>query len=198
MFYWVARLIIRAITSLIYRVSVTGLENVPDIGGAVVVANHRSYMDPPLLGAILRRPVRFMAKSELFRYSLSAWFFRGLRAFPVNRLGVDRSALREAIATVSSGQLLGIFPEGSRSKDGRLQRGHAGAALVAIKTGVPVVPVGILGLDRSGAGKGLRRPVHLVFGRPVYPPEQEGEQLDRASLSAFTDDIMKAIANLLA
>lgn len=198
MLYWFAKQVIRLLTRVLYRVSIVGLENVPDKGGAIVVANHRSLMDPPLLGCVLKRPIRFMAKVELFKCSAFAWLLRRLKAFPVNRLGVDRAAIKEAIATVESGQLLGIFPEGSRSKDGQLQQGHAGAALVAIKTGVPVVPVGILGLGRNSHGQGLRPSVRLVFGKPIFPPVQEGDQLDRASLSAFTDDIMKAIADLLA
>jgi 1-acyl-sn-glycerol-3-phosphate acyltransferase len=197
-FYWIAKQIVRLVTRILYRITIVGLDNVPDKGGAVIVANHRSLMDPPLLGSVLERPVRFMAKVELFKYSALAWLLRRLKAFPVNRLGVDRTAVKEAIATVSSGQLLGIFPEGSRSKDGQLQQGHAGAALVAIKTGVPVVPVGILGLGRNSHGQGLRRHIRLVFGKPIFPPAQEGDQLDRTSLSAFTDDIMKAIADLLA
>ena len=198
MIYWIVKQIVRLVSRVLFRISVEGLENVPDKGAAIIVANHRSLLDPPLLGSVLRRPIRFMAKAELFRFSAFAWFLRRLRAFPVNRPGVDRAAVREAIATVTSGQLLGIFPEGSRSRDGQLQQGHAGAALVAIKTGVPVVPVGILGLGRNSPSQGLRRHVRLVFGKPVVPPVQQGDQLDRTSLSAFTDVIMKAIADLLA
>ncbi|MFY9147682.1 MAG: lysophospholipid acyltransferase family protein [Bacillota bacterium] len=198
MFYKFCWVVVRAFFCLIFRVSVVGLENVPEKGGAVIVANHLSYLDPPLIGAMLRRPIRFMAKKELFRFKPFAWLIRTLGAFPVDRGSVDRAAIREAIDTVSSGSLLGIFPEGGRSKDGRLQQGHAGAALVAIKTGVPVVPVGILGLGRNSAGQGLRRQIRLVIGEPLIPPPQTSDKLDRASLAIFTDDIMKAIADLIA
>lgn len=198
MFYRIAYAIVGLFVRLVYRVTVTGLENVPDSGGAVIVANHLSYLDPPLVGVILKRPIRFMAKDELFRFRLFGALLRRLGAFPVNRVGVDRAAVREAISTVTSGQLLGIFPEGTRSKDGMLQKGHAGAALIAMKTGVPVVPVGILGLGRNAKGRGLRRRIRVAIGKPMLPHKQEGEQLDRGSLAAFTDDIMKAIADLIA
>lgn len=198
MFYRFCLTLVRVFICLIYRVSVVGLENVPTEGGAIIVANHLSYLDPPLIGMVLRRPIRFMAKKELFRFRVLAWLIRNLGAFPVDRGSVDRAAIREAIDTVSSGQLLGVFPEGGRSKDGRLQQGHAGAALVAIKTGVPVVPVGILGLGRNSAGHGLRRQLRVTIGKPLTPPSQTGERLDRASLATFTDDIMKAIADLIA
>lgn len=198
MFYRVAYAIVGLFVRLVYRITVTGLENVPAEGGAIIVANHLSYLDPPLVAVVLKRPIRFMAKGELFRFRVFAAVLRGLGAFPVNRVGVDRAAVREAINTVTSGQLLGIFPEGTRSKDGMLQRGHAGAALISIKTGVPVVPVGILGLGRKARGQGLRRQIRVAMGKPMLPPKPEGEQLDRGSLAAFTDDIMKAIADLIA
>lgn len=197
MFYRICWVIVRAFIYLIYRVSVSGLENVPETGGAIIVANHLSYLDPPLIGVILRRPIRFMAKKELFRFRAFAWLIRKLGAFPVDRGSVDRAAIKEAIDTVSSGKLLGIFPEGGRSKDGRLQRGHAGAALIAIKTGAPVIPVGIIGLGRNSSGPWLRRRILVTIGKPLAPP-QVGEQLDRALLATFTDDIMKAIADLIA
>lgn len=172
MFYRVAYAIVGLFVRLVYRITVTGLENVPAEGGAIIVANHLSYLDPPLVAVVLKRPIRFMAKGELFRFRVFAAVLRGLGAFPVNRVGVDRAAVREAINTVTSGQLLGIFPEGTRSKDGMLQRGHAGAALISIKTGVPVVPVGILGLGRKARGQGLRRQIRVAMGKPMLPLNQ--------------------------
>lgn len=160
--------LVRALAAFIFTVfcgmEVSGLENVPQEGGAIIAGNHNTMMDPVAIGVALRRPIHFMGKVELFRTPISRWFFSKLNAFPVRRGLADREAIRTAMERVEAGHLLGIFPEGTRNTtEADLLPMQGGASLIAIKTGAPIVPVVVSGLKPFR----LRRPIRVTFGQPI-------------------------------
>jgi 1-acyl-sn-glycerol-3-phosphate acyltransferase len=180
--------------------SVEGLENVPKTGGAILVSNHLNNADPCVIPAVLKRRVVTMAKKEMFRWPVISLLFRLFGAFPVDRQGADISALREAQHVVNDGLLLLMFPEGTRSRDCQLHHGFAGTALVAYRTGAPVIPVAITGTET------LPWPLLFVrffigprvtvrIGKPFYPPA--AERITSQAAKDATDNIMLHVAELL-
>ncbi|HET9201180.1 MAG TPA: lysophospholipid acyltransferase family protein, partial [Dehalococcoidia bacterium] len=132
---------------LFFRAEVEGLDNIPSSGGAILVANHMSNFDPGLIGTTMKRRIRFMAKQELFKPGLGL-LLRLHGDFPVRRLERDSAAVRMAQQVVREGDILGMFPEGTRSKTASMNRAHPGTALLALRTGVPVIPAGITGTEK--------------------------------------------------
>lgn len=163
MLYSIVRAILGFLARLAFRVRVEGARNVPESGPAVLCANHISWWDPVLVTASTRRPVHFMAKVELFRYPVLGCILAKLHAFPVDRGKPDLSAIRDSIAVLKEGGLLGIFPEGTRQR-GKMTLGemHPGAAMVALRTRSPVVPIAIRG------PYGFRRTVTVAYGEPFF------------------------------
>ncbi len=196
--YHVARLAVKILLFLFTRLKVTGRCNVPGQGPLLVVANHLNLADPPIVAIGLGRKVVFMAKEELFHSRFSRYLVSSLGAFPVHRGQLDREALRQAEQALAGDGVLVMFPEGSRSKNARLQSGHPGSALVAIRSCVPILPVGITGTERiKGAASLLGRPrITVNIGVPFRLPPAE-EKLTKAELTEYTDIIMKRIAGLL-
>jgi len=135
--YAMARVFLRAFFRVLSRWEVRGGEHVPAEGGVLLIANHTSYADPPIVGTASPRPVNFMAKAELFRIPLLGWLIRRTHAFPVRRGTTDREALRRAIRLLRSGRVLLVFPEGTRSPDGRLMEAEQGAAFIALTACCP-------------------------------------------------------------
>lgn len=175
----------------VLRIRVTGGDNVPRRGPVILCSNHRSWWDVPIVGACLGRRVRFMAKAELFRYPLFGHLLHRLGAFPVRRQEADRQALRRALELLASGEAVGVFPEGHRSADGKLGPGLAGAAYLALSSGVPVVPVAVAGAYR-------RRQLELRVGEPLDLSAYAGRRLRSGDLATLCDrEIMGAIAALL-
>lgn len=153
---------------LLFGMRVRGSRRVPRMGGLIIACNHISELDPPVLGFAIPRTVAYMAKVELFGMRVTDFFLRKLNAFPVNRSSIDTRALRTAIEHLKRGEAVVIFPEGTRSRDGRLLPVKAGISLVAISSGVPVLPAFIWGTDN--AGKALARtgpPFSVTFGRMI-------------------------------
>jgi len=194
-FYHVCRPLVRILLFLLIRWQVSGRENIPKQGAVLVVSNHLSLADPPLLNLALDRPVRFMAKKNLFRFKIIGNFMRGLGAFPVYRGRPDRRAFRQAEQVLADGLTLVIFPEGTRSRSRQLRQAFPGPSLIALRSGVPIVPVGITGTDILEHGMGiLTRPrVTVNIGRPFYLPEN-AKELTKAELTAY---MMGHIAELL-
>lgn len=197
-FYYVARLIVRTWLRLFTRWQVRGKNNVPSQGPLLIVANHVNLVDVPLLGASFDRKVIFLAKQNLFRYPLISSVVRHLSAIPVRRGKVDRTALRRANRVLADGQTLIIFPEGTRGYSGRLGHAFPGAALIALRSGAPILPVGIIGTEKAkGAAWILRRPRVMVnIGHPFHLPAVNGK-LSKTELAESTNFIMEHIAELL-
>ena len=165
--YRIARRILRPLLCAYFRVRVTGLERVPRSGPVLLAINHLSMLDPILVGAVIPRPIYFMAKEELFRYPLLGRILRWVHAFPVRRGEPDREAIQYALKRLQEGQVVGIFPEGTRSLDGQLLTLHGGTALLALKSGAPILPVAITGTQLAmpkGAWWPRRVPVEIRIG----------------------------------
>ena len=194
--YDVGRVIVRLLFFLLTRLRVRGRDNIPKKGPVLVVANHLNLVDPPLVGLSLGRRAVFMAKQELFRSRLLAGFLNALGVFPVNRGRLHREALHKSLKLLENGQALIVFPEGTRSR--RLNSASSGAALIASRSGAPILPVGIAGTEEiKGLKWFLRRPVVTVsIGPPFYPPPVDG-RLTKQRLAELTDIIMGSIADLL-
>ncbi|MGB3138366.1 MAG: lysophospholipid acyltransferase family protein [Nodosilinea sp.] len=177
--------VVSPMLGLYFRGRVYGTDQVPKTGPLIVVANHASDFDPPLLSAAVRRPVSYMAKEELFKVPVLNQAIRLYGAYPVKRGSADRSAIREAIKQLEQGWAVGIFLQGTRTSDGRIPEPKIGAALIAAKAQVPLLPVSLWGTQRIfKQGAAIPRPVPLTLriGAPLAPPPST----DRAGLEALT------------
>jgi 1-acyl-sn-glycerol-3-phosphate acyltransferase len=198
--YRVSIAFLRLLYRLYNRWEVSGREHVPDRGGVLLFANHTSYADPPIVGPACPRAVNFMAKSELFRLPVLAPFIRRTHAFPVQRGTADQRALRHALQLLKDGEVLLIFPEGTRSPDGRLLPFEAGAAFVALASGAAVVPVGLEGADRllpRGVPLLLPGKLRVAFGPPVELSDLRQQRRSREVLQETCDRMQAALADLL-
>jgi len=197
-FYYAGRVMMRILLLLLTDCQVKGIENVPSQGPLLVVANHLNLVDPPLLGVSLGRKVIFMAKEELFRSRFLGYFVRSFGAFPVRRGQIHMKAFRQANQVLAEGSALAMFPEGTRSKNARLQLAFPGSALIALSNNVPILPVGIAGTENiKGRTWLLRRPqITVNIGHPFYPPPPRSE-LTKLELAELTNSIMEHIAELL-
>jgi 1-acyl-sn-glycerol-3-phosphate acyltransferase len=203
-FYFPGALLTEWLKWLLGGGRVTGLEHVPSSGPYIVVSNHTSNLDPPFIGAAIgrhtRRPIHFMAKDEIRHWPLVGWLARGSGVFFVRRGEGDRAAQRSALQHLAAGRPIGIFPEGTRSPTGALGEPKAGVALIALRSGVPLVPVGITGSGKIFPGRSRwphRTRVDITVGEPFLLPHQAEGRLDREELAAGADRIMTEIAALL-
>ena len=165
--YYLVKFIVRMYFTLMYKLRFEGKENVPEDTTVIYTCNHRSNADPPLLGCGAKGKFAFMAKEELFHNKLFAWLIRSLGAFPVSRGKGDTAVIDTAVERLGSNRSLMIFPEGTRSKDGKVGKGHTGAALIAARAGKPIIPVGICYGDKLR----FRTPLTVKFGKPIDPKE---------------------------
>ena len=179
------------------RFQVVGVEKVPKAGPLIVVSNHLSRADPPIISAGIPRRIVFMAKEELFHSPLMALIVKGFGAFPVRKQEADRHALRRAKEVLEKGLALGVFPEGTRSKTGVLQPGMLGAAFIALRTGAPVLPVGIYGTEGLKGAGFLRHPaITINIGEPFTVAPVQG-RVTKQALQGITASMMDRIAQLL-
>lgn len=199
MLYRVAKGVLRPFFGWYFHWRLEGFHHLPVTGPAIVTANHVNYLDPLVIGAALPRTVHFMAKHELFENRVLAWILPRVHAFPVKRGQPDRQAIRRALDILAAGEVVAIYPEGTRSETGELQDMHGGAAMIALKSGAPVVPLAVIGLEiatDAGQRRWPRRTrVTLKMGPPItFPPV---DRLDRATLRGASQEIQRAIAALL-
>lgn len=174
------RAICRIVASVFFDLKAYGLENVPKTGGALMVANHASYLDPALVGVRIYRPLSFMAKSELFDIPVFGWIIRHCNAFPVQQGKGDRAAIEQTIQTLKSGHILNLFPEGSRTADGQLQKIQKGVALIAKRAGVPIVPAVLIGsFEAWPKGRVIfqSHPVRVLYGPPIDVSRMKAEEI---------------------
>ncbi len=192
---------LRVVASLtirpVFRLRIEGAENVPLEGPVLIASNHLSTLDPIVLAYGLPRPVAFVAKAELFRMPVLAWLLPRIYAIPLERGAGDLSAVKAAIRALRQGLAFGIFPEGTRARNGKLQPFKTGAAAIAARTGAKVVPAAVIGSDKAwpvGGGPRPFRPVTVRYGRPL---EFGRLGLDKRSLEAATRELERAVADLL-
>ena len=207
MFYWFLKWIaIGPILRLVFRPQATGVENVPDEGPVILASNHLSYADWLFMPLTLSRRVSFVAKAEYFTTpGIKGWFqkhfFRGSGQIPIDRSGASAAegALNSAKGILATGEIFGIYPEGTRSHDGKLYRGKTGVARLALECKVPVIPVAVVGTDvvaPPGQTFGrFTRPI-VRFGKPLDFSRYEGMENDRYILRSITDEIMYEIMRL--
>jgi 1-acyl-sn-glycerol-3-phosphate acyltransferase len=195
--YPLVKLVLSVLLRVGFRMRVTGREHEPATGPFIVVANHWSHLDPPAMGCAVRRRLAFMAKEELFKPGIANWFMRSMGSFPVRRGASDRAAIRAALDVVGRGGALAMFPEGMRNPTGSLLPAQPGAAFLALRAGVPILPMGILG-TRDAFPKGAKfprlRPIRVRIGRPI---RLDDIPRGRDQIAIASDRIMRAIAALL-
>jgi len=172
--YWGCRIPLEVILKLYFRVDKLGREHIPADGPAILASNHRSFFDPWVIGTMARRPIFYVAKSELFRNRFVAWFISALGAFPVERGAGDQDTIRTAKELLARGEIVLIFPEGTRTRPGPLGKPKRGVARLALETGVPVIPVAIIGTEDVRKGVFLRpRKLRVRAGAPIPVPRVE-------------------------
>lgn len=200
MFYRVAQQIVRTVWPLVVgRLDVSGLENIPGEGPFLLIANHQSYLDPVLVQAIVPRPVYTMAKSTEFSRRLLGFLMQRLKSFPVRRFEIDPQAVRIALRHLSFGQGVGIYIEGERSWDARLQSPRRGTIRLILKAGVPVIPCGISGSYDVWPrwDKRIRRgTIHIRFGSALHFPQLDDRRARDAIVPFVSDRLMSAIGEL--
>ncbi len=198
--YRISRLIMLALLRIWCRYRVHGVENVPESGGCLIVSNHASFLDPPALGCgISTRPVHYMARDTLARNPFIRWLFRKWCVILIDRERGDVGALRSALKLLSSGEVVGLFPEGTRTRDGRLQKAKAGVGFLVAKAGVPVVPAYISGTFRAlprGRRFPARVPVEVFYGQPISVEEIRDSGADKDAFGRISELIMERIARL--
>lgn len=191
---------------VLFRPWVRGIENIPSSGAAILASNHLSFSDSIFLPLQSRRPVVFLAKSEYFtgkgiKGALTRWFFKSTGQLPIDRSGgkASEASLNTGLGVLGSGQVLGIYPEGTRSPDGRLYRGRTGIARMALEAKVPVIPVAMIDTEKvQPIGKRLPRirRIGIIVGQPLDFSRFDGMEGDRIVLRAVTDEIMYELMKL--
>ncbi|WP_203361879.1 lysophospholipid acyltransferase family protein [Bacillus sp. REN10] len=186
-FYSIAKTVVKTILMPMYRIEVHGREHFPKDGGVLLCANHIDNLDPPVVGITAPRTVSFMAKEELFEVPILGKMISQLQAFPVKRGMSDREALRKGLNFLKEGKVLGLFPEGTRSKTGEIGKGLAGAGFFALRTEAYVVPCAIVGPYK------LFRKLKVIYGPPIDMSELRER---KANADEVTEIIMSRIRQL--
>jgi len=196
--YRTVRAVLVFLSRTLFRLRIVGGEQVPTEGAYVLAPTHRSYLDTPFVSALTTRRIRFMGKAELWKHGWSAKLFTALGAFPVDRDNPDRAALRQAMAAVDGGEPLVIFPEGTRRTGPTIHELHDGAAYIAARAGVPIVPVGVGGseeiLSRDRKLPKFKKVV-VVVGEPITPPPR-GAAVKRSDVNDLTAVLEKRLQEL--
>lgn len=190
--------VLHILFKILLRLEVVGLENVPPEGPLILMISHTNFLDPVLAGGVMPREVVMMSKIENFRDPLLGIIVRLYGAFPVRRGQVDLRAIRHSLQVLRHGEVLLMAPEGTRSGDGRLQKGHDGMTFLALRADAPILPMAIMGGERFWANlKKLRRtPIKIIIGN-VFCFSPGRERISRATMSEMTEEAMYQLASLL-
>jgi len=200
--YWVFKAVLKPLLRALYGIKVEGLDNVPKKGPAIIAANHLSFLDSFFIPLVVRwRTVTYLAKADYFKSWKTAWFFRMAGQIPTEREGGKKSeaALNTALGVLKEGSLLGIYPEGTRSPNGKLHRGRTGVARLALAAGTPIVPCGLVGtpevmpIDAKLPRLRGRPKVIVRFGKPLDLSRFSDQERDRFVLRSITDELMYEI-----
>ena len=207
MFYWwLKHGVLGPLISTVFRPTIEGAHNVPSEGPAIIVCNHLSFVDSIFLPLAVPRRMTYLAKSDYFtgrglRGAIVRWFFTAAGQLPINRAGgqASEASLNTGLQVLAEGRVLGLYPEGTRSPDGRLYRGRTGVARMVLEAHVPVIPVAVIGTDKVmplGAKLPVVRKVTVRMGEPMDFSRFEGMEGDRFVLRSITDEIMYRIGQL--
>jgi 1-acyl-sn-glycerol-3-phosphate acyltransferase len=200
--YWAVKGVLTPVLHASCRIRTEGRHHLPKRGPVILAANHRSFLDSIFLPLVVHRRVTFVAKAEYFDNPKTAWFFRGVGQIPIRREGGSASerALDSAMDVLRSGKVFGIYPEGTRTRDGLLHRGHTGVARLALRSSAPIVPVGMIGTDEvqpvDSKMPKLMREVRVRFGEPLDCTRFGRRADDHMALRELTDELMYEICQL--
>jgi 1-acyl-sn-glycerol-3-phosphate acyltransferase len=206
-FYWIMKnLIAGPVLLTVFRPWISGLENVPRTGGAILASNHLSFIDSVILPLVLRRRISFLAKSDYFTgKGIKGWFtklfFDATGQLPIDRSGgkASEASLNTGLGVLARGGLLGIYPEGTRSPDAKLYRGRTGVARMVLEAGVPIIPVAMVDTEKVmpiGSKVPKIRRIGIIIGKPLDFSRFEGLESDRFILRSVTDEIMYDLQRL--
>jgi 1-acyl-sn-glycerol-3-phosphate acyltransferase len=197
LYYQTVRTIVGGGSCALYRVRIRNRDRLPKQGGYVLAPSHRSMIDIPYAAWLSPRPLRYMGKASLFRIPVAGSFFRSLGGFAVARDGTDRKALRDSIAMLNAGDVLLIYPEGTRQHGPKIQPLQPGAAYLALRAGVPIVPVGIAGTEEVLRSHRVKVPRFgrgaMVVGEPLVTPPRDGGVVSRERVDALTAQLHDAL-----
>lgn len=186
MSYKIFRAILRFFYRILFRVEAIGIENIPTEGAVILASNHISLLDPPAVGVLIKRQVRFMAKEELFKIPVLGMLIRSFGAYPVKRGGVSIDAIKSSINLLKTGEIMGVFPEGTRNKGDDSAGAKKGTAMIALRSKATVIPCAIVGNYK------LFRRTTIIYGKPVDIQNVTAtEEIDQ--YEAVTNEIMKQI-----
>ena len=199
MFYFIIRWASLIFFKLRLWFKVEGRENIPAKGAFIFAANHSSYLDPLILAASTCRPLHFITRDKVLAYPIIGWILKHSNTIPVKRHGADLGAIKDSLRLLAKGKALGIFPEGTRTKDRKLKRARSGVGMLVYMAKVPVVPAYIEGAfdalpRRPKTFK--RHPVRIYIGKPVYFTKECAEEQNRETYQRISDEIMRHIAVL--
>jgi 1-acyl-sn-glycerol-3-phosphate acyltransferase len=190
LFYRIMRPLVADIPRLLWRVPIVGKEHLPRSGGFILAPSHRSMMDIPFVATVTHRRIRFMGKATLFGIPIVGTLFRWLGGFPVQRDGTDRKAVRDSVEMLRAGEVLCVYPEGTRQNGPKIQPLQPGAAYLALRSGVPIIPVGMAGTEEILRSHGSPIPrfarVAIVIGAPIEPETLAGSLVPRDRVDALT------------
>ena len=199
--YAITRVFVRLMMPVLGGITVIGGENIPQTGPIILAPNHRAYMDPPYLSMVTKRQLHLMAKDSLFKVPVFGPYIQAMGAFPVKRGTADRGAIKQAIAELKAGRVMGIFPEGTRAEPGTLLPAEKGFALIAKQTGIPVVPIALEGTDKVLPKHGglHRARVTATVGKPMTAAEMLAAYPDpsKDALTIISETTMRTIAALM-
>jgi 1-acyl-sn-glycerol-3-phosphate acyltransferase len=195
MLYAIVRILLRFIFFFLGLKS-EGNDKLPMSGPVIIAANHVSNWDPVVVALVFNRPIHFMGKAQLFKYWISDKLLTKLNAFPVKKGTPDRNAIRRALKLLEEGQVLGIFPEGARNKTGEEMKAQSGVAMIALKSGSPIVPVACIG-TKGNLPWGWFSPLLVRVGDAIYLDEYQGQKVNSATMEQLSSDIMNKINQLL-
>src|SRR5246127_5653205 len=198
-YYWVGYHLSRLAGRLFFRLRIIHRERMIQSGPVILAMNHQSYLDPPLAGTACDRAIYFLARRTLLDVPLLGWILPKLNVIPVNQEGVDRSAIKALIRVLQAGNGVLVFPEGSRTLDGKIQAAEPGLGLVIAKTLAPVVPMRIFGSREAlprGGGSVRFMPITIVIGEPIFFSADDLSKLGKDLYGRLSERVMDAIASL--
>ncbi len=194
--YWFAHALIAIYIRTLCRLKRTGHEKIPEQGGLIIASNHQAAADPFIMGTAVPRELAFMAKKELFEIPIEGWLIKRFNAFPVDRFGFDLTVIKKSIEILESGQALVMFPEGTRSKDGKIHEGKIGVGMLARKAGVPIMPVYIENSRKAWLNLITGKRFIVRFGEIISADWIMAQENSKEGFKTITDEVMRRIIEL--